>query len=280
MAETGEPLRLKFTPLAGSADADELFVVGPSLGTSVSALWGRCAAFLGHRFEVVGWDLPGHGNSRPATAPFSVAQLADAVRAKSTELAAGRHAYYAGVSLGGAVGFDLAMGVSSFAGVAAVSSAPRIGQPSAWRERAELVRGAGTGVMRAGSAERWFATGFVERHPEVAGALLDSLSETDALSYAFACEALADFDLSERVAGVRVPVLLMPGEHDGVVPPSDAPAIATSMAGAHVQVVAGAAHLPPAENPRGVADLLGAFADRVRTDRHPPGSRPTEEAAR
>jgi hypothetical protein len=54
-------LDLALTRLARSADARDLLLVGPSLGTSVSALWGHCAARLGRQFEVVGWDLPATG---------------------------------------------------------------------------------------------------------------------------------------------------------------------------------------------------------------------------
>lgn len=69
---------LMATPLAGSSQAADVLIVGPSLGTSVEALWSRCAPML--PFQVVGWDLPGHGRSRPAAEPFSVSDLADAVR--------------------------------------------------------------------------------------------------------------------------------------------------------------------------------------------------------
>jgi acetyl-CoA acetyltransferase len=47
--------------------------------------------------------------------------------------------------------------------------------------------------MVAGSAVRWFAPGFADREPAVAGTLLTSLSDTDRESYALACEALASF---------------------------------------------------------------------------------------
>ena len=61
---------LTFTRLGGSPDSPRLLVVGPSLGTSVEALWDRAAGHLDA--EVVGWDLPGHGRSAPATAYFSL----------------------------------------------------------------------------------------------------------------------------------------------------------------------------------------------------------------
>ena len=239
---------LTFTRLAGGPGAEHLLLLGPSLGTAVSALWGRCAELLGDRFEVIGWDLPGHGRSPAAAGAFGVADLADAVRLRATALARGRRSGYAGVSLGGAVAFHLTTEPEPFESLAAIASAPRIGDPTAWHERAELVRRAGTPVMVSGSATRWFVPGFVDREPEAAAALLTSLSEADRASYSWACEALADFDAREQVAWATVPLLVALGEHDTVVPP-----------GAGSRVLAGCAHLPPAEDPAAVATVLADF---------------------
>src|SRR5687768_1096302 len=124
---------LTFTRLGGSPDSTRLLVVGPSLGTSVEALWDRAAALLDA--EVVGWDLPGHGRSAPATAPFSVADLADGVRGRTEELAAGRPASYAGVSLGGAVALQLAVEPGVLDHVVCIASGAKVGEPSMWAER-------------------------------------------------------------------------------------------------------------------------------------------------
>ena len=244
---------LTATRLAGSPQATAVLIVGPSLGTSVEALWGRCAARL--PFEVVGWDLPGHGRSRPAREAFSVSGLAGAVRDLAQAMGSGRAAWYAGVSLAGAVGLELALDPGPFGAVAVLASAPKIGDAEAWRERADLVRREGTAVMVAGSAERWFAPGFTEREPAVAGALLTSLSKTDRESYALACEALASFDLRDRVSARKVPLLAAAGQHDPVVPPGQA------RSGTHDEfaVLPGCGHLPPAEDPAAVADLLTGF---------------------
>jgi len=244
---------LTATGLAGSAEAGEVLIVGPSLGTSAEALWGRCAARL--PFEVVGWDLPGHGRSRPAGAAFSVSGLAGAVRDLAQAAASGRPAWYVGVSLGGAVGLELALDPGPFSGVAVLTAAPKIGTPEAWLERADLVRREGTAVMVAGSSVRWFAPGFAGREPEVADALLTSLSEADRESYAMACEALASFDLRDRVGARKVPLLVVAGQQDPVVPPEQA----RSAAPDEFAVLPGCGHLPPAEDPAAVADLLTRF---------------------
>jgi pimeloyl-ACP methyl ester carboxylesterase len=247
---------LTFSRLAGGTGSPQLLVVGPSLGTAVTALWGECAALLDDRFEVVGWDLPGHGSSPAATGPFSVPALAAVVRDRAVALAAGRPAAYAGVSVGGTLAFELADDPGPFTAVVSIASAPRLGDPRAWRERAALVRRAGTPVMVAPSAGRWFAPGFADRSPAVASALLTALSRADRDSYAWACEALADLDPSTEVRPTVVPLLVVAGALDVVVPPEVAEAGARSYAGASYRVLPGCGHLPPAEDPAATAEIL------------------------
>src|SRR5687768_5682679 len=107
MAADGTPVELEFSQLAGDETSPRLLLVGPSLGTAVSPLWRECATLLTD-VQVLGWDLPGHGRSRPASGGFLVEDLAAAVRSRASEIAADRPVAYAGVSLGGAVGFALA----------------------------------------------------------------------------------------------------------------------------------------------------------------------------
>lgn len=252
---------LRFTRLAGD-ESLPLLVVGPSLGTSVEALWDAAAGRLGGHFEVVGWDLPGHGRSKPATEPFTVAELAAVVRrtaadlAGRADLASARRAAYAGVSFGGAVALELALDPGPFSATACIASASKLGDPTMWHERAGFVRTAGTPAMVEGSTARWFAPGFVERDPATTDRLLHSLSDADDDSYARCCEALADFDLTPRLAEAEVPVVVLPGEHDVVVPPDVAQGVADAIPGGELHVATGCAHLPPAEDPAAVAETL------------------------
>lgn len=247
---------LTFSRLAGGTGSAQLLVVGPSLGTAVTALWGACATLLDDRFEVVGWDLPGHGMSPAATGPFTVPTLAAAVRDRAVALAAGRPTAYAGVSLGGTLAFEFADDPGPFTAAVSIASAPRLGESRAWRERAALVRRAGTPVMVAPSAERWFAPGFTDRSPAVASALLTALATADRHSYAWACEALAELDPSTTARRPAVPLLVLAGAHDVVVPPEVAEAGASSYPGVSCRVLPGCGHLPPAEDPAATAAIL------------------------
>ncbi|WP_052684363.1 alpha/beta fold hydrolase [Lentzea aerocolonigenes] len=99
---------LSLTRLAGSEFSERVLVAGPEVGTSVVAQWRDCAMVLAGEFEVIGWDLPGHGSGGPADGPFTVQDIADQLCERVEALACGRRVAYAGASFGGAVGRELA----------------------------------------------------------------------------------------------------------------------------------------------------------------------------
>jgi 3-oxoadipate enol-lactonase/4-carboxymuconolactone decarboxylase len=249
-------LELSLVELAGGDDRP-LLVVGPSLGTSVTALWSGVAELLGERFHVVGWELPGHGSGAPVTAGFTIADLAAGVLA-AVDRALGPVAFgYAGDSVGGAVGLQLALDAPArLTGAAVLCTGARIGEPDGWRERAELVRSSGTPAVVEISAKRWFGPGFLDRDPATGTALLRSLQDADAESYALVCEALGGFDLRSRLGEIAVPVLAVAGSHDVATPAGSLQADAAAIPGGRFVELDGVAHLAPAEAPRAVASLL------------------------
>lgn len=252
---------LTITALREPEHPGALLIVGPSLGTAVTPLWSSCVQHLPADVAVIGWDLPGHGDGAAYDEPFSIAELAASVMA-ATEPArdeATGLVVYAGVSIGGQVGLELAIEhAESLDGVVVVCSGAKIGEADAWRERAGLVRGAGTPVLVEASTQRWFAPATIDRDPALVTTLLAALAGADRFSYARCCEALAGFDARDRLADIQVPVLALAGEHDEVAPLSLARAIADGTGG-RAQHVVGAGHLAPAEQPAAVAGLLVEF---------------------
>lgn len=243
-----------------------LLLLGPSLGTSVSALWSVAAGQLTGDVDVVGWDLPGHGTSPDPVgedlAGLTVGDLASAVlgvadRAQARRGDAGAPFWYAGVSAGGAVGQQLLLDVPDrVRGAALICTALRFGEPRAWVERAELVQRAGTPTQVEGSARRWFGPGFLDREPQVALRLLAGLQTADRTGYAAVCRALAAHDLRGAMGGVDVPVLAIAGEADPATPPAQVEELARAVPGAGLRVLDGVAHLAPAERPEAVAALV------------------------
>jgi 3-oxoadipate enol-lactonase/4-carboxymuconolactone decarboxylase len=252
--------------------AGPLLLLGNSIGTSATALWAASAAFLGERFHVVAWDLPGHGrNTDPVSDGFSMAELAAGVmtfaeRVLTDRGEPGGQLYYAGDSLGGAVGLQALLDAPDrILAAVLLCTGAKIGDADGWWERAARVRASGTAVLINQSVERWFAPGFLEREPQVASQLLESLRAAEAEAYALACEALADFDVRSRLGEIAVPVLAVAGAEDFATPPELLAEIANGVQRGELQILDGAAHLAPAEMPEEVAKLIMKHFDADRT---------------
>jgi 3-oxoadipate enol-lactonase/4-carboxymuconolactone decarboxylase len=141
-------------------------------------------------------------------------------------------------------------------GAALICTGAKIGEAGAWHERAATVRASGTAAMLEGSAQRWFAPGFLEREPAVASALLQDLHGTDREGYALTCAALAAFDVRDRLGEISVPVLAIAGLHDVPTPPATVAEIAAGVRRGRLVVLNDVAHLAPAEDPASVAALI------------------------
>jgi 3-oxoadipate enol-lactonase/4-carboxymuconolactone decarboxylase len=240
-----------------------LLVVGPSLGTSARTLWTECARHLVEDFDVLAWDLPGHGHNRSVPeGEWSMADLATGVlRVVDDELAArgdtGGTFACAGDSVGGAVGLQLLLDARTrVSGAVLLCTGARIGTAESWGERIDRVRSSGTSSMVSASAERWFGPGFLERQPARGSALLHALQEADDSGYVQVCAALAAFDVRARLGEISAPVLAVAGSADVATPPERLREIADGVPGGRYIELEGVAHLAPAEAPEVVAGLI------------------------
>ncbi|NYI43979.1 3-oxoadipate enol-lactonase [Nocardioides aromaticivorans] len=240
-----------------------LLVVGPSLGTTVDRLWGPVAGLL-TGWNVIGWDLPGHGHSPAAdrlTPGFSMAELAAAVLAAVTDAAGPDTVFaHAGDSIGGAVGVQLALDAPErLTGVASLCSAAVFGTPAPWHERAALVRTEGMAPMVASSPARWFGPAITAAADGRVQDALRDLAAVDPEGYARCCEALAGFDARDRLGAVDVPLLAVAGADDVATPPPVLAELAAGVPDGRLEVLPGVGHLAPYEDPAAVAALLRAF---------------------
>ncbi|MET7455320.1 3-oxoadipate enol-lactonase [Streptomyces sp. NPDC005574] len=236
----------------GPASAPPL-LLGPSLGTSY-ALWDAVAPELSVTHRVVRWDLPGHGGS-PAGAigpGATVADLAALVLALADALGVERFAY-AGVSLGGAVGLELAVHhPERLSSLAVICSSAHFNGAKPWEERAAQVRREGLAQLAGSADARWFTPGFTVPR------LVRDQRDADPDAYAACCDALAAFDLRDRLAEITAPTLLVAGREDRATPPPHLREIADAVPDATLVELPGAAHLAPAQRPEAVLTALRA----------------------
>ena len=236
---------------------------GPALGTSATSLWADCAARLSDVFDVLAWDLPGHGhNLTVPEEPFTISELAAGVLAIVDEVQhqredAGSPVFYAGDSVGGVVGLQVLLdSPGRIRAATLLCTGAKVGDEARWTERTEQVRASGTSALVPACTERWFGPGFLDARPDVGAALLQDLQEAADDGYLLACGAISEFDVRDRLGEIRVPVLAVAGAEDVLTSPHGLREIANGVQRGSYAELDGVAHLAPAEAPAAVADLL------------------------
>lgn len=257
-------LRGSMVPAEPTATGAPLLVLLPSLGTTAELWDGVVAEFASSpdRPRILRVDLPGHGASPAANQPFTVGDLAAAVLHVVDEVGGGAF-HVAGDSLGGTVALELATTVPErVLSLTMFCSGAAIGTPDGWAERAAQVRASGTASVVAGSAQRWFAPGYLDRNPDGPGGhALRTLIDIDDESYALCCEALASFDRRDALAGVQAHAVIVAGLHDAVTTPELMRELADALpVSRFVELDAG--HLIPLECPQEAAALIDSQLHR------------------
>ncbi len=253
------PAALRFTEPTGP-ETGELLVLGHSLGTS-AALWSDALPYLEERFRVLRWELPGHGEAAPARAAYRVEDLTDALIA-ALDRRGNERIHYAGVSISGCVGLDLCLRhPARVSTVTVISSGARVDDPQLMRARAATARAEGVAVFVDPFRARWFAPA---TSPATADRVLAILTMTDAESYGFAAEALADFDVWDAVPRIGSPLLAVGGELDQSVPIERSVELAARVQRGVAVSIPDAAHNLVAERPDAFAKTLLDFVDQTR----------------
>ncbi|MCT2544671.1 4-carboxymuconolactone decarboxylase [Streptomyces atratus] len=247
---TTETLQYRFD---GPEDAP-ILVLGPSLGTSWH-MWDRQIPELTQHWRVFRYDLPGHGGA-PAHPATAVADLSDRLLATLDGVGVQRFGY-AGCSIGGAIGADLALRhPQRVASLALVAASPRFGSADEFRQRGVVVRTNGLEPMARTAPERWFTPGFAAAQPAIVDWAVQMVRTTDPGCYIAACEALAAFDVRGELGRIGAPTLVLVGAEDRVTGPGDARVLVAGIPDARLALVPGASHLAPVEQPGAVTDLL------------------------
>lgn len=237
-------------------------VLAHSLGTG-PLIWEQVVPLLAETYQVSLMTMPGHGTVPVPEAPFTMDDLADSVAEAVRGLGAGP-VYFAGVSIGGALAFTLAIRHPELLrAVVPIAALAVMGDAAHWGNRAAQVREQSTSVLVADSAARWFAPGSIEKEPVLTGRILHVLQDTPDEGYARCAEALGTYDVTAQVGNIDVPVLAVAGEHDPVAPLEQVEQVARQIPGARSATIVGAGHQPPAEQSTRVFQTLDQFFKEI-----------------
>ena len=211
-----------------------VLVLSNSLGTDLGMWDAQIPAFTEH-FQVLRYDTRGHGQSLVSEGPYSIEQLGRDVLALLDALHIER-AHFCGLSMGGLIGQWLGIHAGERLNKLVVcNTAAKIGEPSVWNPRIEMVLRDGPAAMaglRDASIARWFTADYAQAHPEQVKRITDMLAATSPQGYAANCAAVRDADFRDQLAAIKVPTLVIAGTEDAVTPPSGSHFIQEQVAGA------------------------------------------------
>jgi len=235
-------------------------ILAPSLGTELS-MWEAQASELEQRFQVIRYDLRGHGRSPVPAGPYSIAELGADLLALLDRLGLER-ASLCGISIGGMSSMWVAAHAPSRVDRLVVCcSSARIDPEARYGERAIVVREHGVQEIADAVLARWFTPAFAKANPDVVEPMRARLIGTPREGYAGCCEALAAMDLRAALPSIEAPTLVIAGRDDPALPPAHSRLIADAIPGARLAVVSDAAHLANIEQPTVVGELIAHHLD-------------------
>ena len=209
-------------------------------------------------------NLPGFGAS--ASGAFTaVADFADHLAAVMDALGLPRTTDVFGNGFGAFVTLELACRHGARFGRLVVADAlAAFPEPARapFRGMAQAVRAGGMPAVLDTAIGRMFPPAFAEAHADLIGARKKALATVDAEAFARACLALAQLDLSPRLAQIANPTLILCGALDRTTPPELAHRLAELIPGASYREIPESGHCPMLEQPAMLVEMMHAFLGR------------------
>ncbi len=232
--------------------------------------WHRLLPLVSAQCEVIVFDNRGAGASDKPPGPYSVPMLA-ADTAGLLEALGIHQAAVLGHSLGGFVAQELAIQRPDLVGRLILASTNHGGPdvvpitPEALQVLTDRT-GDPLALIPRGIAIA-SAPGWADAHPEVVAALVayrlgnpvPPAQYTAQVMAGAGMAALSAATVTERLAGLTMPTLVMFGIHDRVVPPGNAARLAEKLPAAQVVLLPEAGHIFPIEAPDAAARAILAF---------------------
>jgi len=221
----------------------------------------RVAAPLAETHRVVALDLPGFGESDLAEGGLEA--VADRVAAALEAMSFSEKPILLGNGYGGFIALLTAIrhpGLADRLVLADCGAAFSEPGRAAFRGMSAGAAKGGLAAIADVAMRRLFAPDYQAQHPELIAERKARFLAVDPRTFHAACEALATLDLRDRLAGVRLPVLVLVGEMDEATPPPMSTELAAGLPNARLVVLPGCAHVPQLQAP---ALFLSTIADFI-----------------
>lgn len=243
--------------LSGKKEAS-VVMLSHSLGSSL-LMWNPQMRALEPHFQVLRYDIRGHGKSEAPPGAYTLERLGEDAVALLDALGIDQ-VHWIGLSMGGMIGQSVALNYprrlrSLVLCDTAATIAPEA-QPI-WQERIDAVREKGVASQLEPTLERWFTPSFLKLNPYMLGVIRKEFLATPAKGYLGCIYAIRKLNYLNRLSEIEMPTLIMVGEDDPGTPVSASEAMHQRIANSRLVIIQSARHLSNVEQPEAFnANLL------------------------
>ena len=213
-------------------------------------IWDELTAALTPRYRVLRFDARGHGKTDAPVGPYVFETLAADVVALMDHVKIER-AHFLGLSMGGMAGQYLGLGhAKRFKSLQLVATSSRVPAEARhlWSDRVKVVREKGMASQPPTSMQRWL-TEANRQKPALVARLSQMIETTPAEGYIGWCQAIREFNVTSRLAGIKLPVRIIAGGIDPATTPAMMQVIHREIPGSEYAEVPGTAHMLHVEEP-------------------------------
>ncbi len=219
-------------------------VLSHSLASSL-VMWNPQMDALNPHFQVLRYDMRGHGKSDVIPGSYTLELLAEDVIGLLDALDIDQ-VHFVGLSIGGMIGQSLALNhihrLRSLALCDSASVIPQEAQPI-WQERINKTLSKGMEAQVDETMERWFTPSFLKQSSPMLEIIRKQILTTPVLGYIGCAEAIRKLNYLDQLSKIKIPTLIMVGEDDPGTPVSASEAMHKRLSNSKLVILPSARHL-------------------------------------
>ncbi|HET9869601.1 MAG TPA: alpha/beta hydrolase [bacterium] len=227
-----------------------------------SAMWDGLRPPSGHHLVLP--DFPGFGTSPATSSPLSFTDLSQALQDHLTALPKAEKTLLGGISMGGYWALEYArLHQAHLEGLLLISTRAGVDKPEGRQNRlkmAERAENEGMEGLVEALLPGLLGKSTFEKKPLVVEKLRQWVKLAPPQAVALAQRTMAGRrDQTDLLPSIALRTLVLAGQEDALIPPTEAQSMAAAIPGAGLRVLEGVGHLIPLETPGSFQAILNEF---------------------
>lgn len=245
--------------LSGKTDAP-VVMLSHSLACSM-LMWNPQLDVLQPHFQILRYDMRGHGDSDATEGAYTLDQLAADVIGLLDALKIDV-VHFVGLSIGGMIGQCLALNYADqLESLTLCDTAPIIPDEARplFQERMHVARTKGMEALVQGTLERWFTPPYLKQNPPEVDLIRKQILATPVAGFLGCSEAILGLNYLDRLSEIKLPTRIIVGEDDPGTPVEASKAIHEHIPDSKLVILPSAAHLSNIEQAEAFNTTLMEF---------------------